>query len=309
MEVSLWFIYFDEPRDLQKPRLAASGSAEHPLSRVQGFLFDANWSTLFRSAGFRVQAPPSTLFFSFLSISRLPPKLEHFPRPQPLFSSLPLLFRCCHIIRIGSPPIFYKPTFLPSSLFRSPSSRSISCEHKGSLSEASDLGQVWGWGYGGEGQLGLGSRIRTVSSPHPIPCIDTEFYGKDRASSMIANNRSSEGALSKVTGTCVKAIACGGRHSAVVTDSGALLTFGWGLYGQCGLGSTDDLLSPTCVQSILGVKMRDVYSFGGNQFGQLGTGSDQAETVPKLVEASCLENKHARAVSCGARHSAMITGT
>lgn len=83
--------------------------------------------------------------------------------------------------------------------------------------KASDLGQVWGWGYGGEGQLGLGSRIRTVSSPHPIPCIDTAFYGKDRASSMIANNRSSEGALSKVTGTCVKDIACGGRHSAVVT--------------------------------------------------------------------------------------------
>ncbi|KAJ3703336.1 hypothetical protein LUZ61_007041 [Rhynchospora tenuis] len=188
---------------------------------------------------------------------------------------------------------------------------------------ASDLGQVWGWGYGGEGQLGLGSRIRTVSSPHPIPCIESAFYGKDRASSMRANNRSSEGAVSKVTGTCVKAIACGGRHSAVVTDSGALLTFGWGLYGQCGQGSTDDLLSPTCVQSILGVKMRDiaaglwhtvctsvdgdVYSFGGNQFGQLGTGSDQAETVPKLVEASCLESKNARAVSCGARHSAMIT--
>lgn len=51
----------------------------------------------------------------------------------------------------------------------------------------------------------------------------------------------------------------------------------------------------------------DVYSFGGNQFGQLGTGSDQAEIVPKLVEASKLENKHARGVSCGARHSAVIT--
>nr|ACF87469.1 unknown [Zea mays] len=51
----------------------------------------------------------------------------------------------------------------------------------------------------------------------------------------------------------------------------------------------------------------DVYSFGGNQFGQLGTGSDQAETVPKLVDATSLENKNARSVSCGARHSAIIT--
>jgi alpha-tubulin suppressor-like RCC1 family protein len=62
---------------------------------------------------------------------------------------------------------------------------------------------------------------------------------------------------------------------------------------QCGQGNTDDVLSPTCVSSILGSKMQDVaaglwhtvctsvdgdvYSFGGNQFGQLGTGSDQAE--------------------------------
>ncbi|TVU36538.1 hypothetical protein EJB05_18475, partial [Eragrostis curvula] len=180
---------------------------------------------------------------------------------------------------------------------------------------------VWGWGYGGEGQLGLGSRIRTVSSPHPIPCIESAVYGKDRPSAM-KGNKTAEGHI-KVMGNCVKAIACGGRHSAVVTDSGALLTFGWGLYGQCGQGNTDDVLSPTCVSSILGVKMQDVaaglwhtvctstdgdvYSFGGNQFGQLGTGSDQAETVPKLVDATSLENKNARAVSCGARHSAIIT--
>ncbi|ONM36451.1 regulator of chromosome condensation1 [Zea mays] len=186
----------------------------------------------------------------------------------------------------------------------------------------SDLGQVWGWGYGGEGQLGLGSRIRTVSSPHPVPCIESALYSKDRPSAM-KGNKAAEGHVSKVLGNCVRAIACGGRHSAAVTDSGALLTFGWGLYGQCGQGNTDDVLSPTCVSSILGSKMQDVaaglwhtvctsvdgdvYSFGGNQFGQLGTGSDQAETVPKLVDATSLENKNARSVSCGARHSAIIT--
>uniref|UniRef100_A0A0E0HFH7 RCC1-like domain-containing protein n=1 Tax=Oryza nivara TaxID=4536 RepID=A0A0E0HFH7_ORYNI len=185
----------------------------------------------------------------------------------------------------------------------------------------SDFGQVWGWGYGGEGQLGLGSRIRTVSSPHPIPCVQSAFYSKDRTG-IVMGSRTLEGTNDRAA-TCVKAIACGGRHSAVVTDSGTLLTFGWGLYGQCGQGNTDDILSPTCVSAIMGVKIQrvaaglwhtvctsadgDVYSFGGNQFGQLGTGSDQAEIVPKLVEASKLENKHARGVSCGARHSAVIT--
>ncbi|XP_010931215.1 PH, RCC1 and FYVE domains-containing protein 1 isoform X2 [Elaeis guineensis] len=187
----------------------------------------------------------------------------------------------------------------------------------------SDVGQVWGWGYGGEGQLGLGSRIRTVSSPHPIPCIESAAYGKDRPPAVTKGNKILEGQPYKVTGSCIKAIACGGRHSAVVTDTGALLTFGWGLYGQCGQGSTDDELSPTCVSSLLGVEIRGiaaglwhtvctsvdggVYSFGGNQFGQLGTGSDQAETLPKLLDAACLENRNAKMVSCGARHSAMLT--
>ncbi|PNX73084.1 putative E3 ubiquitin-protein ligase HERC1-like protein, partial [Trifolium pratense] len=156
-----------------------------------------------------------------------------------------------------------------------------------------DIGQVWGWGYGGEGQLGLGSRIRMVSSPHLIPCIDSSSYGKDISASLSQGSMSSEGQNFRIPGSCIKAIACGGRHSAVITDAGAVLAFGWGLYGQCGQGSTDDELSPTCVSSLLGIRIvgvaaglwhtvctsadGDVYAFGGNQFGQLGTGSDQAE--------------------------------
>ncbi|URE03685.1 E3 ubiquitin-protein ligase [Musa troglodytarum] len=206
----------------------------------------------------------------------------------------------------------------------------------------SDVGQVWGWGYGGEGQLGLGTRIRNVSSPHPVPCIESASFNKDCSSPATKGKQSSDGQAYKLVGSCVKAIACGGRHSVAVTDTGALLTFGWGLYGQkftdmegiagleydnlvirCGQGSTDDELSPTCVSSLLGVTIQGVaaglwhtvctsadggvYSFGGNQFGQLGTGSDQAETLPKLLDAPCLENKNAKLVSCGARHNAMMT--
>ncbi|KAI5670605.1 hypothetical protein M9H77_10969 [Catharanthus roseus] len=187
----------------------------------------------------------------------------------------------------------------------------------------SDIGQVWGWGYGGEGQLGLGSRIRMVSSPHPVPCTDSSSLGKDRTMAFSRGSMGSEGHSFRVPGTYVKGIACGGRHSAVITDAGALLTFGWGLYGQCGQGSTDDELSPTCVSSLLGIRIEgvaaglwhtvcisadgDVYAFGGNQFGQLGTGSDQAETIPRLLDASSLENVHAKVVSCGARHTAVIS--
>lgn len=64
---------------------------------------------------------------------------------------------------------------------------------------------------------------------------------------------------------------------------------------QCGQGSTTDQLRPTCVPSLLGTRIAkaaaglwhtlcvtedgQIFSFGGNQFGQLGTGSDQLEVL------------------------------
>ncbi|KAJ8532975.1 hypothetical protein K7X08_015864 [Anisodus acutangulus] len=198
----------------------------------------------------------------------------------------------------------------------------------------SDVGQVCGWGYGGEGKLGLGSRIKIVSSPHLIPCLDTSSHGPDWSLGSPQESITTGSQTRKALGSYIKRIACGGRHSAVITDAGVLLTFGWGLYGQssslilcihCGLGDTNDVLRPTCVSSLLNTRIEAVagglwhsicacdhgrvYTFGGNQFGQLGlgTGTDHAETSPRLLDASILENKNAKVVSCGARHSAIMT--
>ncbi|XP_057801326.1 ultraviolet-B receptor UVR8-like isoform X1 [Salvia miltiorrhiza] len=189
----------------------------------------------------------------------------------------------------------------------------------------SDVGQVWGWGYGGEGQLGLGSRIKMVASPHLIPCIDPSSNGGESSG---VNNEKSVGVAAeqkKSIGNYIKGIACGGRHSAVITDTGVLLAFGWGLYGQCGQGNTEDILRPTFVPSLRDFQIKAVaaglwhticicsdgriYVFGGNQFGQLGLGThqDQCEIVPRLVDASVLESKKAKIASSGARHSAVLT--
>jgi len=83
----------------------------------------------------------------------------------------------------------------------------------------SDTGLVWAWGYGGEGQLGLGSRIRMVSSPHLVPCIDSSYYGKDRSATLVRGSMGSEGQSFRVPGSYIKRIACGGRHSAVITGT------------------------------------------------------------------------------------------
>lgn len=66
---------------------------------------------------------------------------------------------------------------------------------------------------------------------------------------------------------------------------------------QCGHGSTQDQLRPTSVNSLSSIQVKtiaaglwhtlctsvegNVYAFGGNQFGQLGTGVDQIEVSPR----------------------------
>lgn len=79
------------------------------------------------------------------------------------------------------------------------------------------MGQVWGWGYGGEGQLGLGSRVKMVSTPHVIPCIEPPVSGKDRSSAIALDGKTLSAQFSKAPGSYVKEIACGGRHSAIIT--------------------------------------------------------------------------------------------
>lgn len=73
---------------------------------------------------------------------------------------------------------------------------------------------------------------------------------------------------------------------------------------QCGHGTTNDQLRPTCVTSLSGTRVERiaaglwhtlcvsgegrVYAFGGNQFGQLGTGADHGEVCIKSF--CCLPN-------------------
>ncbi|PON90816.1 Regulator of chromosome condensation 1/beta-lactamase-inhibitor protein II [Trema orientale] len=187
------------------------------------------------------------------------------------------------------------------------------------------MGQVWGWGYGGEGQLGLGSRVKMVSTPHVISCIEPPLPGKDRSSAFSHDSKFFSAQASKVPGNFVKEIACGGRHSAIITVLGHYSLLAGVCTDRCGQGGTYDQLRPTYVNSLSAVRVEKiaaglwhtlcvsdegrVYAFGGNQFGQLGTGADQAESLPKLLDPPCLEGKNAKMVSCGARHSIISTGT
>lgn len=45
----------------------------------------------------------------------------------------------------------------------------------------------------------------------------------------------------------MKAVACGGEHSLAATSSGEVYSWGWGRYGNLGLGPPEDKLLPSKV--------------------------------------------------------------
>lgn len=50
-------------------------------------------------------------------------------------------------------------------------------------------------------------------------------------------------------GICVKMVAAGAEHTAAVTEDGELYGWGWGRYGNLGLGDRNDRLTPEKVTS------------------------------------------------------------
>ena len=46
----------------------------------------------------------------------------------------------------------------------------------------------------------------------------------------------------------VSMISCGDEHTAVVTSSGRLFTFGCNEWGQLGLGHNNNVIKPSCVK-------------------------------------------------------------
>jgi len=99
-------------------------------------------------------------------------------------------------------------------------------------------------------------------------------------------------------------VSGGDNFTLLVTDSGTVWSFGKNSSGQLGLGHTTDARSPQQVQGLSPVALSlgnvvaiaagqrhslaltasgDLYSFGYNYFGQLGTGDTVDRNVPVLI--------------------------
>ncbi|KAM3655399.1 LOW QUALITY PROTEIN: RCC1 and BTB domain-containing protein 1-like [Ammospiza maritima maritima] len=90
----------------------------------------------------------------------------------------------------------------------------IACGQTSSMAVVNN-GEVYGWGYNGNGQLGLGNRNQLT------PCRVAERHS-----------------------VCVLQIACGYVHTLALTDEGLLCAWGANTYGQLGTGNKSNQLSP-----------------------------------------------------------------
>eukprot|EP01083_Nonionella_stella_P016674 46598_1 len=126
----------------------------------------------------------------------------------------------------------------------------------------------------------------------------------------------------------IRSIRCGEHHSMCLDQDGDVYVFGNNVHGQLAMHDKDIVdvatLNPyfrytKIVQiecgsshSVCVNKEGDLWSFGRNQFGQLGTGSvtewDEGVTQPHLFQSlKGFENVMIASASCGLNHTAVLT--
>ncbi|CAG2119755.1 unnamed protein product, partial [Medioppia subpectinata] len=87
-----------------------------------------------------------------------------------------------------------------------------------------DTGEVFSWGYNGNGQLGLGTNAN-----QPNPCRVTNLNG-----------------------VVIQKVVSGNAHTLLLSDDGTIYSFGSNTYGQLGTGSKSNQTSPIKVAANLG---------------------------------------------------------
>ncbi|KAH9318592.1 hypothetical protein KI387_020361, partial [Taxus chinensis] len=175
----------------------------------------------------------------------------------------------------------------------------LGSEHSLALTED---GKVLSWGQGENGRLGHGYQ----SSMFKFLEVSSVYSPK---------------LIKPMERVKICRIAAGLTHSACIDEYGAVFTFGQGRMYQLGLGHTKDSSLPSHVKDLPFVQKvacggyhtcvvtrnGDVYTWGSSENGCLGLGSQNLAPSPKRVQGSLLP-LHVSEVSCGWKHTAVISG-
>ncbi|MDP2426236.1 MAG: InlB B-repeat-containing protein, partial [bacterium] len=170
--------------------------------------------------------------------------------------------------------------------------------HSSALTQS---GRVYLWGVNNSGQLGDGTIISKL-----VPTEITHQFPVD---------------------DLVKALSIGGNHSAALTESGKVYTWGLNTSGQIGDDSTTSRLVPLNISSNFPVgdpviqislgaghssvltESGRVFTWGRNHNGQLGNNSTTNRLLPTEVSSSFPVGEKVIKLSVGYYHSSAITET
>ena len=189
-------------------------------------------------------------------------------------------------------------------------------------------GDLYIWGAGSSGQLGLGDNT-SRNSPTIVTVINSNTVTPATPHSQFSGDMGKAGGF--------PTFSMGGAHSAAISSNGDLYTWGWNNDGQLGHGDKElrrSLSKVPGLSNVIAVSMGgfyeldysghitsltvtplgiahsaaitangDLYTWGNNTSGQLGHGDNSTRTTPAKV--TVLPN--VAAVSLGGAHSAAIT--
>lgn len=169
----------------------------------------------------------------------------------------------------------------------------IACGRKHVLA-LMDSGLVLSWGVGYFGQLGHGDDL-SWDSPKVITSLEPRSLG------------------SKVT-----SVICGGSHSAVLTNSGRVFTWGLNKSSQCGIGDKSEIIFYPRPIDVVGLKVKQVvcgrnhsgvlttegrvFTWGAASFGRLGLGAETKKSILFPTEISQFRTKVIHSLACGDFH-------
>jgi len=158
-------------------------------------------------------------------------------------------------------------------------------------------GKVFTAGYNDNGQCGLGHQMRVSTLQH-VASLPPNVKAKQ----VHAYN--------------------GCEHTMVVTEDGKLYSFGYNYRGQLGHGTTVSELVPRPVRGLDNKRVKnlscsyyhtvvlcesdEVYSFGRNDFGQLGHNDMTDKKFPQAIES--LKGKNITTIGCGQYHTVVGNG-
>uniref|UniRef100_A0A7N6BEW2 HECT domain-containing protein n=1 Tax=Anabas testudineus TaxID=64144 RepID=A0A7N6BEW2_ANATE len=158
-----------------------------------------------------------------------------------------------------------------------------------------EQGQVFAWGAGEGGQLGLGTTETVVRIPR---------------------------LLKRLCDHQISQVMCGNQHCIALSRDGQLFTWGQNTSGQLGLGKGEpSKLFPHPLKSLAGIPLAQitaggdhsfalslsgaVFGWGKNRAGQLGLNDKQDRPVPCHIKF--LRSQKVVYISCGDEHTAALT--